>query len=509
MNMKHTFVMAWCLLLASGLWTACSEDTQSLLPPAEPEEEQPILGEGQFLVSYGTTASAARALSDGPLPTAQRISSLHYFVYDSATDNLVKKRQIRGINENTHWPIGDRDKMSWELRQDLQDTLMAGPTYRILFIANVDPALFVKADGTAHPEIVRHVEKYTSAQILLPEVPFSDHNMYYLWEGSLKADAGTTVRRKDVKLQRLVTRMDVTRKVLPEVDEYLKELIAKDLFVDETIRTQLNNHIDGICKEMPEKMQGDYNGNAVKMANYLKKPEVRDTLFKAFKEKIYKEYTEVLMAEGGDFQKKLQDWNLAQSVKISYAPKSRCSALFFSRTKNETENLTQDEAEILPLEHDAFSVVGFWGHTQDLNEITSIDFVNGEHSIFSLNAATLSTGKDMNRWFKVECNPIASISVNNGAMSIDHKLSFVDALKSNPEFKKLLYYDLGLFDYNFKHWVEKNVFNQCKKEDGTLIYGTGFESFTFTNISLPKLEGRPINELVTLHPSWKVTRVEY
>lgn len=509
MNLKHTFVMTWCLLLASGLWTACNDDAQSLLPPAEPEEEQPILGEGQFLVSYGTTTSAGRALSEGSLPTAQRISSLHYFVYDSVTGNLIKKRQIRDINANTHWPIGsDRGKMSWELRQDLQDTLMEGPIYRILFIANVDSTLFVKADGKPHPEIVRNVKQYSSAQILLPEVPFSDHNMYYLWEGSLKADAGTTVKRKDVKLQRLVTRTDVRRIEIPDTNQYLMEFVDRTLYDDNTLEGLINAHITNFCTRMTDNMTGDYKNHAKKLSDLLSSEPVK-TLVKAhIKEQVTSDYIKVIQASV-KYDKKTSEWPIKGKVTVEYEEGSRVNVMSFNRTPSKDPQLPQ--IENLEVSNGKFTIVGFSGDKQQRNNgIVRLTFA-GESPVCNFEIAndTLWLEGDMNMRYEAECSPVDGIDISRLENTYHPEVDFYKLLENNETWKELKDADVSGIGGTFFENVQSKVFDG-KSGLGTdySIYGKHFDEFKFSNMKIPKITKEDIESKVDFIPFWKSTLIK-
>ena len=500
MKVKHILLIALWLSAVCSLFTACNDDEQPWNPEISDSEDLLIAGKGQFFVSYGTMDDAfTRALSDNKLAPNERISSLHYFVYDKGTGNLIKKRQIRGIGPNTHWPIGNRDSMSWELRQDLQDTLMSGPTYRILFIANIDSTLF----GEKHPSVFRDIEKYESAKILLPQVPFRDNNMYYLWEDSLKADANTTIKRNDVLLRRLVTRTDVKRIKIPDLDKYLGDLIAKDLYVEETINTAFNKHLDNFCTDLDTKMTGIakvYQDHAKKMATYLRRIEVRKQLYNSFKSKVTEKYITAIKA--GSFKDRTKDWSLVKSVKLNYLSKSRYNALSFDREGLYLDDWNVQSEEELPIENGRFSIVSFWGHSQGFNELQLMDFSDGKTSMFQLNATSFPKIKDMNRWYNVTCNPIAKVKVEEETAMYNEDIDIEEILKNDQEWLTLLKYKEGL--YPFYYYVKKEIFI---KENKIKIYGDNFTNFTFTNIALPNLQAADIETQVTLVPSWNIVQL--
>ena len=155
------------------------------------------LPEGTFVVDYSVSdGETSRAGKEGRLNTS--ISSLLYLLYDSE-GQLVKEREIPGIDDNTTWPL-TRENMTWEQRESLKDTLNVEMTYTAVFLANTDAELFKDAsdkaaqvffyktvtegaDGTSETTYANLQDVY----LKLPSVPFNDKNMFYISKHTLSA----------------------------------------------------------------------------------------------------------------------------------------------------------------------------------------------------------------------------------------------------------------------------------------------------------------------------------
>lgn len=509
MKAKYYQIISLCLLWAAALCTACTDDAVSPFNPLlpEPDDGLPQVADGQFVVSYGTSEADTRALSTNPLPANERISSLHYFVYDDETKNLIKMRQIRGIDKSTHWPISSRDnKMPWELRQDLQDTLMAGPQYRILFIANIDSTLFTLPDGKPHPALFRNVENYTSAKILLPKVPFSDNNMYYLWEDTLLVESKTTIKRNDVKLQRLVTRTDVRRKTI-NLETHVDSVLEHTTYhAQETeIKKEMDVHLDEFCTAF-DKMQGDYKDQAQQMKALLKKPDVRNKLYAAMKDSIMKDYTTNL-AEAKYLQK-MNEWTLARTVTVKYKENTRVNAMTFNRKPLHLADGVTDTEEVLPVAEGAFSIVSFLTdnitpNSKCTNKIESLSFTTEDPAQnFTIKNAIFQTGEEMNRWYDVICIPMDSVKIVSKKYYAPAQLSFdfTKILEEVPEWKDLYTFTLGGSKKPFIHWVNENVFGKNDEK-----FGTNFTNFHFsgnTVLLIPSAKDLKESDVMIV-PSWK------
>lgn len=193
------------------------------------------LPEGTFVVDYSVSdGETSRAGEEGRPNTS--ISSLLYLLYDSE-GKLVKEREIPDIDHETTWPL-TRDKMTWEQREALKDTLNSGSTYTAVFLANVKKDLFGE---TQTEELLQNKENLTEAVLYLPHTPFTDSNMYYLWKEELKYtqpegasdDSRDNPLSKKIILRRLVSRIDMERVEIK----------------DDAVKTGMRENFDDLLKD--------------------------------------------------------------------------------------------------------------------------------------------------------------------------------------------------------------------------------------------------------------------
>lgn len=205
------------------------------------------LPEGTFVVDYSVSdGETSRAGKEGRPNTS--ISSLLYLLYDSE-GKLVKEREIPGIDDNTTWPL-TRENMSWEQREALKDTLNVGSTYTAVFLANVKKELFGKEQTT---ELLQNKDNLTDAILYLPQTPFKDSNMYYLWKDVLKYtkpenasdDSRDNPLSKKIILRRLVSRMDMER------------VAITDETADDAVKAGIGTNFDNLLVNGLEKAFGD------------------------------------------------------------------------------------------------------------------------------------------------------------------------------------------------------------------------------------------------------------
>ena len=210
-NRILNYIGAAGLLLAV---CACGKENLNTTADGENGGALAVLPEGTFVVDYSVSdGETSRAFEVG-LNANQRISSLLYLLYDSE-GQLVKEREIPDINDKTTWPL-TRDKMTWEQREALKDTLNSGSTYTAVFLANVKKDLF---GDTQTEELLQNKENLTEAVLYLPQTPFTDSNMYYLWKEKLEYtrpegasdDSRDNPLSKKIILRRLVSRIDMER----------------------------------------------------------------------------------------------------------------------------------------------------------------------------------------------------------------------------------------------------------------------------------------------------------
>lgn len=278
------------------------------------------LPEGTFVVDYSVSdGETSRAGEEGTPNTS--ISSLLYLLYDSE-GQLVKEREIPGIDGNTTWPL-TRENMSWEQREALKDTLNVEMTYTAVFLANTDAELFDKAeqvffyktvtegaDGTSETTYANLQDVY----LKLPSVPFNDKNMFYISKHTLSAKNadGTTVEYDrdtpyncPVTLKRLVSRMDMNGITITE--GLVKQGIGdnfKDIFV---------NGINAKYAELIESLESQQQTNDtwIHNCNVLKGklkldieqdiPETFKENYVSYKEQLYTACKESVVGENNDW----------------------------------------------------------------------------------------------------------------------------------------------------------------------------------------------------------------
>ena len=210
-NRILNYIGAAGLLLAV---CACGKENTNTMADGGNCGEIIALPEGTFVVDYSVSDGETSRTFKGGLNANQRISSLLYLLYDSE-GQLVKEREIPGIGKDTKWPL-ERKNMSWEQREALKDTLNEGSTYTAVFLANVKKELFGEEQTT---ELLQNKDNLTDAILYLPQTPFKDSNMYYLWKDVLKYtkpenasdDSRDNPLSKKIILRRLVSRIDIER----------------------------------------------------------------------------------------------------------------------------------------------------------------------------------------------------------------------------------------------------------------------------------------------------------
>lgn len=229
------------------------------------------LPEGTFVVDYSVSdGETSRALDAN-----QRINSLLYLLYDSEGE-LVKEREIPGIGKDTKWPL-KRENMTWEQREALKDTLNSGSTYTAVFLANVKKDLFGE---TQTEELLQNKENLTKAVLYLPQTPFTDNNMYYLWKEELEYtqpegasdDSRDNPLSKNIILRRLVSRIDMVRETITNETE------------DKAVKAGMGTNFDNLLVK-------ELNAALVAKVDDLKKLNVVDdkncqNLLKLLQEKV-------------------------------------------------------------------------------------------------------------------------------------------------------------------------------------------------------------------------------
>ena len=290
------------------------------------------LPEGTFVVDYSVSDGETSRAGEEGIPNTS-ISSLLYLLYDSE-GQLVKEREIPGIDGNTTWPL-TRENMTWEQRESLKDTLNVEMTYTAVFLANTDAELFKDAsdkaeqvffyktvtegsDGTSETTYANLQDVY----LKLPSVPFNDKNMFYISKHTLSAKNadGTTVEYDrdtpyncPVTLKRLVSRMDMNGITITE--ELVKQGIGnnfKDIFVNginagyqsliNSLENQQSNNQTWCsnCKVLMDKLKLDSKQDI---------PEVLKGNYDGVKEQLYTNCKQSVFGEDDN-----KDWSVFTQI---------------------------------------------------------------------------------------------------------------------------------------------------------------------------------------------------
>lgn len=288
------------------------------------------LPEGTFVVDYSVSDGEISRADQDRLNTS--ISSLLYLLYDSE-GQLVKEREIPDINDKTTWPL-TRDKMTWEQREALKDTLNVEMTYTAVFLANTDAELFKDASGKAEQVFFyktvmtgtdgtseTRYDNLKDVYLKLPSVPFNDKNMFYISKHTLSAKEadGTVVNDREtpyncpVTLKRLVSRMDMNGIIITE--ELVKQGIGdnfKDIFVNginagyQSLINSLENQQSANqtwrknCKVLMDKLKLDPKQDI---------PEVLKVNYDGVKEQLYTNCKQSVFGEDDN-----KDWSVFTQI---------------------------------------------------------------------------------------------------------------------------------------------------------------------------------------------------
>lgn len=269
-NMKQNRILNY--ISAAGLLLAvcaCGKENLNTTADGDNGGAATALPEGTFVVDYSVSDGETSRAFEGGLDANQRISSLLYLLYDSE-GQLVKEREIPDINDKTTWPL-TRDKMTWEQREALKDTLNSGSTYTAVFLANVKKDLFGNAQTE---ELLQNKENLTEAVLYLPQTPFTDNNMYYLWKEKLEYtqlkgasdDSRDNPLSKEITLRRLVSRIDMVR---VEVEDAAVKA-GMGINFDQLLVDGLNSALTNKVETMKEDGNLTHNSNCDNLLTLLK-----------------------------------------------------------------------------------------------------------------------------------------------------------------------------------------------------------------------------------------------
>lgn len=273
-NMKQNRILNY--ISAAGLLLAvcaCGKENLNTTADGDNGGAATALPEGTFVVDYSVSDGETSRAFEGGLEANQRISSLLYLLYDSE-GQLVKEREIPGIGTDTKWPL-TRENMSWEQREALKDTLNSGSTYTAVFLANVKKDLF---GNTQTEELLQNKENLTEAVLYLPQTPFTDSNMYYLWKEKLEYtrpegasdDSRDNPLSKNIILRRLVSRIDMVRETITNETEDKAVKAGMGINFDQLLVDGLNSALTNKVETMKEDGNLTHNSNCDNLLTLLK-----------------------------------------------------------------------------------------------------------------------------------------------------------------------------------------------------------------------------------------------
>ena len=493
-------------LLMSG--TACNHE----LPG---EESFHSSTDGMLLIDY-SLGTGENAIPSGTGITRagedNRINSLHYLVYDVDKDVLVKQRKIPGIAQVTSWPLS-RQNMTWEQRLALQDTLPLKTNYQIVFVANADPELF----SNTQAELLQRTDKYSTASLTLPDTPFTEDNLYYLW--SHRINTGNSSHDNfylcNVLLQRIVTRTDVQRMDIPaaepERDDFICRMIEESQFEDLTCRKNASKEEGKIREKIKTKIQdflnlpdwatvalsGNYTSNILNMKEVLNNEDNVDLIIASLRDAIVRDNLLPKLKDGTLLNNYLRDWNLSVKAEIHYSSLKRVNSFRLNRTFAGHEG-TDNPVYTCPVNNGKFSFYALAANNAadaDLNQIKKVslyyndsDTAPGTVSKIDM-GDTWNTRQGMNTLHTVTCNPIRYIrEQNNLTENTDYPVNLETVLQDK--------WDASLFTEEFKRAVKEIIFD--KKQE----FGTGFADFPFS-LPLPTLNEAEGGVSISAEWSWQ------
>lgn len=542
--------------MASLLWcAACSDDlTTSDEWGGSPQAEHPVGAEPApddptFVISYSIDSEGAATRASDP-NAGSRIQSLDYYVYFQS-GALYKKRHIRGINAATHWPISDRQRMSWELRQDLQDTLPDGYDYRILFVANVSPSLFAtvqdpRSGAQVAQQIVRNDEDYHTARIVLPHEPLTDKTMFYMWEGDItRTDPaitpGNTVKPQNIMLRRIVAKTDFRREVtaptpaLPDAtDAHLYKAVNDGFYKDYKAKVEaaVDKQIEAFCQTVYTEVI-DYtaedgypfygeNGEAAQLNAFLRAH--KGDIAAEVERMLIDEYVQKMKVANGRLWAQANPWEgmTAELVYATEQASGKANALGFDRTAHHMTDVVTDNSCTIGSDGQ-FSVVGFTGG--DLNHIKGIKFTDPSRAAAPFEIGNFdyafTLGQGLNTRRLVTCTPASTVTLTPQALTTDHTVTIdMRALLKDAEVTPGVTFDQYLElqgektngfhtgSYSIHGYMEWYVFHIDHHSYDARSFGNSFTEFAFPISAIPDLTESTsvsIDQMIEVHHTWRHT----
>lgn len=451
MNGKRKIRAVLCAL--SLCLAACDDE---VLPVAG--EDRP-LAEGEFVVDYAADGLDTRSIHGG-VPENIRISSLTYLLY-GIEGNLLKRREIPGIDENTVWPLR-RETMTWAQREALKDTLDTRRMNAVAFVANVDPEKCGWKDVDGNPSSpLRNAENFNQAYLMLPLQPFTDRNMFYIFTcDTLLTDMESVGRDRPlnypVMLHRAVTRTDFFREQLPEWESidnvtpealpqpgdtvyqymayYAKSIFSENLNPKEvtniTLVGSLINEQKGflqvIYQYFFDQSKGFYN-NIKKIQDYLdlhKETAQSYLLVNERSEAILGTMVKDCLANPELRRRWKASWCMGKRAQLVYKGNAGVNQFMLNKhTANpgatESAHIEVDTSIVVtdPIYkfntlYSGFSHIGFANPEQNILSAIHWYAEDLTNPFSSLSTGDLTTRQNGNEWYEVRYNPMLPLSYN-------------------------------------------------------------------------------------------------
>lgn len=425
-NMKQNRILNY--ISAAGLLLAvcaCGKENLNTTVDSGSDGAATALPEGTFVVDYSVSDGETSRAFEGGLDANQRISSLLYLLYDSE-GQLVKEREIPEIGKDTKWPL-TRENMSWEQREALKDTLNSGSTYTAVFLANVKKELFGETQTT---ELLQNKDNLMEAVLYLPQTPFTDSNMYYLWKEKLEYtrpegasdDSRDNPLSKNIILRRLVSRIDMVRVEIKDdavktgMGENFDDLLVKEL------NAALVAKVDDLKDDL-KKLNVVDDKNCQNLLNLLQEKVGTKDYKTTIAGKNYGNYINQLVTNFKEIE--IANYDLLVSSWTAFTTSEFTLGCMHNRmsindlTSSYDSNITSPTSYTYPVTNGKATWIGF--ASENLSGIVLSD----DDTSLTLTFDSKLISLDKNEKVSYTCNPIGNISYSgtSGAYTVSVNMS--------------------------------------------------------------------------------------
>lgn len=510
MMMKHVFyrlALGVCSVMVLCTLGSCSSELpydEALGDGSFSGNESGVDSDSSFVISYSVEKDNGSRAGN----SSSSVQSLHYYVYEKSTGKLVKKRLVRGVKDAV-WPIR-RENMSWELRQDLQDTLKCGVGYRILFIANADSSLFNKKADGSFQHIITDDGTYEEARLHLPEESLGEDKMFFMCEEEIPStlSEGEVKKFNRISLRHVVSKTEFHR-IPAFTDEALYEAFAKESKLSDLLFTKVNKKLNEFCIVLQKQVIDviissnwpfdGKDGEGSQLKQFLENDENKKRICEELKKKLFPDYIKQVKAEN-----QLSDWNTLSKATVRYSADGIYNVLGFDRTVYAVPSEQGGKECHYTMNDGRFSIIGFTcqDETDKKNTIESVTMGSDAISDFVLGNRPFHISQQLNTWYDVECNPIDSLGLKDNYAQLTEAKTVVvniDSLFQNDliggkkwtEFMKTKETANGIV-YVFDEYIQKYVFKKLR-------WDFNFSNFEFTIDKLPTLD---MKNNFSYYPSW-------